>query len=193
MKMDIDTIVVIIVSLLFIILSGLTRRRKKKPDVKSNLQYKQTSGQWFKSKDLLNDTASMISNPFDRLEKMFNIPEQTDSQEGESLEVITEKEPEFTEAGPVKMTSSIEVPVENESQSLEVIVDEVAEYLKEKDISRSTVKPGKQYDEMDLNLQEKRAGGKLEQKQKTKIQLFANVDDIKKAVIYSEILNRKEY
>jgi len=182
MKMDVDSIVVIIVSILFLIISGLTKRRKNKPAVKSSLLSKQTSNQ-----------ITMINNPFDKLEKMFNIPEQTDSQEGESLEVGAEQEPGLTEVVTDNKARSQEVPLEQESQSLEVIVDEVAEYLKEKEISKTAVKTREQFDKMDLTQQEKRTGGNLEQKPKVKIPLFENIDDIKKAVIYSEILNRKEY
>jgi hypothetical protein len=186
MKMDVDSIVVIIVSILFLIISGLTKRRKKKP------------AQRVTGKGLLNQTVSMINNPlinnpFDNLEKMFNIPEQTDSQEGESLEVGAEQEPGLTEVVKDNEAKSQEMPLTQESQSLEVIVDEVEEYLKEKEISKTAIKTGKQFDEMDLTQQEKRTGDNLERKRKAKIPLFENVDDIKKAVIYSEILNRKEY
>jgi hypothetical protein len=198
MKMDVDSIVVIIVSILFLIISGLTKRRKKKPAVKSSLLSKQTSNQRVTGKGLLNQTVSMINNPlinnpFDKLEKMFNIPEQTDSQEGESLEVGAEQEPGLTEVVTDKKATSQEVSLKQEAQSLEVIVDEVEEYLKEKEISKTAIKTGKQFDEMDLTQQEKRTGDNLERKPKVKIPLFENVDDIKKAVIYSEILNRKEY
>jgi hypothetical protein len=198
MKMDVDSIVVIIVSILFLIISGLTKRRKKKPAVKSSLLSKQTSNQRVTGKGLLNQTVSMINNPlinnpFDNLEKMFNIPEQTDSQEGESLEVGAEQEPGLTEVVKDNEAKSQEMPLTQESQSLEVIVDEVEEYLKEKEISKTAIKTGKQFDEMDLTQQEKRTGDNLERKRKAKIPLFENVDDIKKAVIYSEILNRKEY
>ena len=198
MKMDVDSIVVIIVSILFLIISGLTKRRKKKPAVKSSLLSKQTSNQRVTGKGLLNQTVSMINNPlinnpFDKLEKMFNIPEQTDSQEGESLEVGAEQEPGLTEVVTDKKATSQEVSLKQEAQSLEVIVDEVAEYLKEKEISKTAIKTGKQFDEMDLTRQEKETGDNLERKRKAKISLFENVDDIKKAVIYSEILKRKEY
>ena len=198
MKMDVDSIVVIIVSILFLIISGLTKRRKKKPAVNSSLLSKQTSNQRITGKGLLNQTVSMINNPlinnpFDKLEKMFNIPEQTDSQEGESLEVGAEQEPGLTEVVTDKKATSQEVSLKQEAQSLEVIVDEVAEYLKEKEISKTAIKTGKQFDEMDLTRQEKETGDNLERKRKAKISLFENVDDIKKAVIYSEILKRKEY
>jgi hypothetical protein len=194
MKMDIDSIVVIIVSILFLIISGLAKRRKSKPAaIKSSLQSKQTSNQRFTGKGLLNDTVTMISDPFDRLEKMFNIPEQTYNQEIEFTEVTAEREPELTEVVTDTKARSQEIPVEKEYQSLEVIVDEVAEYLKDKDISKTAGEMGKQFDEMDLTRQEKRTDDKQERKPKVKISLFENFDDFKKAVIYSEILNRKEY
>ncbi len=193
MKVDIDSIVVVIVSLLFLVFSGLLRSRKKKPVMKSNLKYKPPSGQAFKGKDLLNDAVTMINDPFAKLEKMFNTPEQTYSQEGESLEEAAMKETGYTEVIPGKKAVSQEVPVKQESQSLEVIVDEVAEYLKEKEISKSALKTEKMFDDGDLTQQEKRIGSIQDQKKKAKIPLFENVDDIKKAVIYSEILNRMEY
>jgi hypothetical protein len=193
MKIDADSIVVIIVSILFLIISGLTKRRKKKPAVKSSLLSKQDSDQRFNGKGILNDTVAMINNPFDKLEKMFNISEQTYSQEGESPETGVENAPGLTEVVTDIKTGSQEAPLKPESQSLEVIVDEVAEYLKEKDISKSAVKIGEKSDEMDLTRQEQRTGSNLEVKPKVKIPLFENADDFKKAVIYSEILNRKEY
>ncbi len=193
MKVDIDSIVVVIVSLLFLVFSGLLRSRKKKPVMKSNLKYKPPSGQAFKGKDLLNEAVTMINDPFAKLEKMFNAPEQTYSQEGESLEEAAIKELGYTEVIPGKKEVSQEVPVKQESQSLEVIVDEVAEYLKEKEISKSAIKTEKMFDDGDLTQQGKRIGNIQDQKKKAKIPLFENVDDIKKAVIYSEILNRKEY
>lgn len=193
MKADLDSIVIIIVSLLFIILGGLSRRRKKKPVMKSNLQYRQPSGQGFKGKDFLSDAVTMINDPFAKLEKIFNNEEQAFIPEGESMESTTGIEQESSEIIPVKKSVSGEVPLENESQSLEEIVDEVSEYLKEKEISKSTIKTDQKLDEHDLTQQEEVARSMLYPKKKTRIPLFENVDDIKKAVIYSEILKRKDY
>jgi len=193
MKVDIDSIIVIIISLLFLVFGGLSRRKKNKPVVKSNLQYKQTSTPTPKGNDLLSEAVSMINDPFAKLEKMFNIPEPTYTAEGESLEEGVEQEPGFTEVIPDKKRESSELPAENESQSLEVIVDEVAEYLKEKEISKSAIKTERKFDEKDLTMQDKPTESGLELKKKAGIPLFKNVDDIKKAVIYSEILSRKQY
>lgn len=171
MKIDISSIVVIIVSLLFIILGGLSKRRKKTAPMKSNLT----------GKDFLKDTVSIMDNPFDKLEKMFQIPEPTYNPEGESLEVTDYK------------ASSLEVTSDKESQSLEVIVDEVAEYMKEKDKVKSGLKVGKSFDENDLTKQVSEIGSDSEEKSGNQLSLFKDFDDFKKAVIYSEILNRKEY
>jgi hypothetical protein len=192
MKADIDSIVVIIVSLLFIILGALTRSRKKRRTVQPNIQSRQNSKQPFKDKILLNEKATMISDPFDKLERMFNIYEQTDNQEDESPEFSEVKEEQYY-GEPADKARSLEVPVDSEPQSLEVIIDEETEYLREKEISKSAEKKERDFDEMDLTWQAKRTDIKPEDKPKTKIPLFENIDDIKKAVIYSEILNRREY
>jgi hypothetical protein len=192
MKADISSIVVIIVSLLFIILGGLSKRRKKSPAIKSNIQYKQASNQKLPGTEFLKDAVSMINDPFDKLEKMFKIPDPTYSQEGQSLEVDVEKEPGSLEITDSKPTS-LEVTTEKESQSLEVIVDEVAEYMKEKNKPKPDLKTMQRLDFKDLTMEDSRKIIGLEKKPSVQLSLFKDFDDFKKAVIYSEILNRKEY
>jgi hypothetical protein len=202
MKVDISSIVVIIVSLLFIILGGLSKRRKKSPSVKSNIQYKQAFNQTMTGKGFLKDAVTMINDPFDKLEKMFGIPEPVESQESESLEVEVDKEPRSLEVTDIKATSSevtdkkassLEVTTDKESQSLEVIVDEVAEYMKEKNKVKSRQRVGKSFDNKDLTKPEDGKVTGLKEKSSIQLLLFKDFDDFKKAVIYSEILNRKEY
>lgn len=193
MKAGIDSTVVIIVSILFLIVSGLSRRKKKKPSVRPNTQDQRIPSQGFAARDLLKDTVSVINDPFARLEKMLDIQEQSYQQEGESME--NTREPEY--ASLEDMTGDIkgysEVPVEKESQSLEVIVDEVADFVKEKKLPKSTLRDDQAYDEHDLTYQAKGTITDTGEKPKLKIPIFADVDDLKKAVIYSEILARKEY
>jgi hypothetical protein len=191
MKADFSSIIVIIVSLLFIILGGLSKRRKKSPTIKSNIQYKQAANQKLPGREFLKDAVTMINNPFDKLEKMFRVPEPTYSQDGESLEV-TESQATSLEVTDKKATS-LEVTTGKESQSLEVIVDEVAEYMKEKNKAKSRLTFGKSFEGNDLTLQESKKVNGLEKKSSIQLSLFKDFDDFKKAVIYSEILNRKEY
>lgn len=193
MKVNPDSLVVVIITLLFFVIAGLSRLRKKKPVIKSNRQFNQPSVPGFKGRDLLSDAATMMNDPFARLEKIFNIPEETETEEGESLELIKGMEQGSAETSAGKKTILEEIPAEKEAKSLEVIVDEVAEYLKEKEIERSGIKPENKFDEQDLTRQGKSGTRIQDQKKKSKIPLFENVDEIKKALIYSEILKRKEY
>lgn len=192
MKADISSIIVIIVSLLFIVLGGVSKRRKKSLSVKSNFQFKQPSNQTMTGKDFLKDAVSMINDPFDKLEKMFGVPEPTGSQESESIEVEADNEPRSLEVTDIKATS-LEVTTEKESQSLEVIVDEVAEYMKEKNKPKPDLKTMQRVDFKDLTMEDSRKIIGLEKKSSVQLSLFKDFDDFKKAVIYSEILNRKEY
>jgi len=191
MKADISSIVIIIISLLFIVLGGLSKRRKKGSTIKSNIPYRQVSNQTLPGKEFFKDAVSMINDPFDKLEKMFQIPEPTYSQEGESLE-ITDSKPTSLEVTDKKATS-LEVTTDKESQSLEVIIDEVAEYEKEKNKVKPRLKFGKSFDDKDLTQLEGRKITGKEDKSKIPLSLFKDFDDFKKAVIYSEILNRREF
>jgi hypothetical protein len=192
MKVNPDSIVFIIISLLILFISGLSKRRKKKPVMKSNLQFKQPITPGYKGKDLF-DAVRMINDPLDKLEKMFSTPQETDMQEGTSLEVVKDVEQGPAEVSTFKKTVLEEVPTGKEAQSLEVIVDEVAEYLKEKEIEKSAIKSERKFDDLDLTKQGSTGSIGSDQKKRNKIPLFENVDEIKKALIYSEILKRKEY
>jgi hypothetical protein len=193
MKADVDSIVVIILTLLFLVITGLSRRRGKKPAMRSGMQYGKPAGQEPRARDLLSDAVSMINDPFAKLEKIFNVPEQPVSQEAQSLEEIPVSGQVSYEPVAPPVAVSAEVTTGKESQSLEVIVDEVAEYMKEKEIEKSAVKTEKKIDEFDITMQEKQAFSVRDQKKKAGISLFENFDDFKKAIIYSEILKRKEY
>ncbi len=193
MKVDLDSLVVIIITLFFLVITGLSRRRKKKPVIKSNLQFKQPSATGFKGKDLLSDAVTMMNDPFAKLEKIFNTSEETQIQEDESLELINDTEQGSAETAAVENTIIEEVPAEKEAKSLELIVDEVAEYLKEKDSEKSAIKTKTKFEDPDLTKHGKPDTGMMDQKNKPKIPLFENADEIKKAFIYSEILKRKEY
>jgi hypothetical protein len=193
MKGNLDSLVVIIVTLLFLVITGLSKRRKKKPVLNSNLQFKQQSARGFKGKDLFSDAVTMINDPFSKLEKIFNIPEETQIQEGESLEVTNGMELGSAETTTGNKTILEEIPIEKEAKSLEVIVDEVQEYLKNKEIQKSGIKAENKFDEQDLTKLGKPDSRIQDQKKKPKIPLFENADELKKALIYSEILKRKEY
>jgi hypothetical protein len=200
MKIDISTIVVILFTLLFIFLGGLSKRRKKVPAAGSKIKFKQPFSPGQNNTDFLKDAVTMMNDPLARLEKMFKIPEEEYVQEGESLEFETVNEPSSLEVTDIKATSlevtdskksSLEAISDKESQSLEVIVDEVAEYLKEKD--KSVSKPAVQPDEMDLTYRQTGKTHLPGKKVHVPLVLFKNFDDFKKAVIYSEIMNRKEF
>lgn len=202
MKIDFSTIVVILFTLLFIILGGISKRRKKSTARTTKVPYKQPFIPEKETGEFLKDAVTMINDPFAKLDKMFNISEQMYHQEGESLEAETGREPgslEVTDIEPtsLEMTesgkSSLEEISGKESQSLEIIVDEVAEYMKEKDKQESGLRAVKPYDYGDLTGKLTRKAGISEEKIQVPLELFKDFDDFKKAIIYSEILNRKEF
>jgi len=192
MKADADSIVVIVLTLLFLVITGLSKRRKRKPGMKSNLQYGKSAGQDFKGKDLLSDAVTMINDPFAKLEQIFNVPEQSAGQEVQSLEEMPVMEQVSSEPTTPSKAISPEVNVAKEPP-LEVIVDEVSEYLKQKEIGKISTITDKKFDDQDLTKQVKPDYSILDQKKRSTIPLFENVDDLKKAIIYAEILGRKDF
>jgi hypothetical protein len=113
--------------------------------------------------------------------------------EGESPEAISVVEQGSSEMTTGNESLSGKVAAEEEAQSLEVIVDEVSEYLKDKEIEKSALQAEKKFDDLDLTSQKITDSTMQGQKKRAKIPLFKNVNEIKRAVIYSEILNRKEF
>jgi hypothetical protein len=92
-----------------------------------------------------------------------------------------------------KLFAQTESIPSREAVSLEELIDEETEYLKEQEAARKkepkeqailkevlTKQPAEDQEEKGI----KKAG---------KLALFENADELKRAVIYSEILNRKEY
>ena len=193
MKADLDSIVVIILTLVFLVITGLSKRRRKKPVMKSTVQYKQPYDQGLQGRDLLSDAVTIINDPFAKLEKIFNIPEQPVGQETPSLEEIPVEEHKSSEIITPAEAVSQEIPTAKAPQSGEVIFDEAADYLWEKEIGNSAIRADIKFDDKDLTKQGAGPISAQDQKKKTRIPVFENVDEIKKAVIYSEILNRRDF
>ncbi|KPK88078.1 MAG: hypothetical protein AMS27_00570 [Bacteroides sp. SM23_62_1] len=158
MKIDIDTIFYIVISILILIVTGLSRRKKKGtiPGQGSQNIPGQVPG---RSPDVTSSSAEeSISDPFERLEKLFLQPE------------------------------TVPTP---ESVTLEEIVDEEEAYFMEKEAS-SKAEPEKQKIPDKAKEQEIKPP-RDEDKQYPDLNLFKDIDELKRAVIYAEILNRKEF
>ena len=78
-----------------------------------------------------------------------------------------------------------------EAVSLEELVDEETEYLKEKENASQTSPVEQQIHTKDLNQESIQLLDK--DIQDLKLDLFPDADELKKAIIYAEILKRKEY
>jgi hypothetical protein len=77
--------------------------------------------------------------------------------------------------------------------SLEEIVDEETEYLEEKEAASKGKPPGEEILKEDLTKQSLQMEEEIRIRRMGKLKLFENVCELRKAVIYAEILNRKEY
>jgi len=77
--------------------------------------------------------------------------------------------------------------------SLEEIVDEETEYLEEKEAASKAKPPGEEILKEDYTKQSLQMEEEIEERMNKTLKLFENIDELKKAVIYAEILNRKEY
>jgi len=160
MKIDIDTIFYIIISIIILALTGLTRRKKKTAIPKPVLDSMREQRSELSREEGSNDNGDIISDPFDRLEKLFAEPEP-DS-----------------------------VP---QAVSLEEIIDEETEYMKEKEAASNATPPEKEITKEDLSQKSFQTQDEDKVKKIRKLKLFGNVDEFKKAVIYTEIMNRKQY
>jgi len=77
--------------------------------------------------------------------------------------------------------------------SLEEIADEEEEYLEGKKAASKGKPPGEEILKEDLTTQSIQTEEESKVRKVQKLKLFENVDELKKAIIYAEILNRKEY
>jgi hypothetical protein len=77
--------------------------------------------------------------------------------------------------------------------SLEEIADEEIEYPEEKETASEDKPPGEEILNEDLTKQSMQMEEEIRIRRMKKLKLFENVCELRKAVIYAEILNRKEY
>jgi hypothetical protein len=158
MKIDASSIFYIVISILILVVTGLSRRKKKPIVPKPGLQNMQGQAPGVSPDAATSGREDRISDPFERLERMFIQPE---------------------------------ADTYSEAVSLEELVNEETEYLKEKEAASETAQveqeiPKEPSPQELIPSQEK-------EKKYQKLDLFKCVNDLKKAVIYAEILNRKEY
>ena len=158
MKIDIDTIFYIVISILILLITGLTRRKKKATVPKTGLQNMENQDSGVSSDKVKAGMEDRLTDPFERLEKLFLQPEPVPAPEAVSLEEIVDEETEYyKEKEAASQAPPVEQPIYSEDSTKELT------QLQDKDI------------------------------QDLKLDLFKDVDELKKAVIYAEILKRKEY
>jgi len=136
MKTDVSSIFYIVISILILVVTGLSRRKKKPIVPKPGLQNMQGQAPGVPPDAATSGRENRISDPFERLERMFIQPE---------ADIYSEA------------VSQVEQEIPKEPLTQESCQSQEKE---------------KQYQKLDL---------------------FKCVNDLKKAVIYAEILNRKEY
>ncbi len=167
MKVDFNTILYIVITIVILVVSGLGSRKKKK------LQQQQISDPGGSEADSFESTEGQAGNGnFTEAQKRSMPDWQQSSSPFERLGRILQGEiPEYESM---------------EGESLETTVDEEEQILEEIRQSRqedqAETKPEKPEEEIIKT--EKQPGKGIPE-------LFVNVDEVKKAVIYSEILNRK--
>ncbi len=169
MRLDVDTIIYIIISIAILVLSGLGGARKRRAQ---NLRA--PAGGSREGTGQVPGRDASVSQPgmdaFDRLERMFT-GEMAYEDAGEDRDETTSEE---------KETGEEEKPAAEEVRA-EELPEEGGSTLKSSEIKETGFDSGQQTvpdtgdDERGLSVDE----------------LFRNVKDVKKAVIYSEIFNRK--
>jgi hypothetical protein len=174
MKVDFDSILYIVITLVIIVISALGSRRKKRlqktqapaPPGTDSVEpvEKKTS-----FTDLIKEASQAVSP--DTYEASKTDPQQKIANPLERLE-------QFLTGQEARYASS-------EGESLETIVDEEEQILEEIQADSEEEQYEDIKHEPDTNVIIKADSEKIP------LDLFTDVDEIKKAVIYSEILNRK--
>ena len=174
MKLDFDTILYIVITLAILVISALGSRRKKRLQKTQSPAPPGTDSSEPLEKetpflDLIKKSAQAVSE--DPYQETRRGPQQQITNPLERLEqFLTGQEPQY---------------VSTEGESLETIVDEEEQILQE--INEDSKEENNKIDEQipDNGLIKKA------RPEKNPLGLFDNVSEIKKAVIYSEILKRK--
>lgn len=179
MKMDIDTILYIVITLAILVFSGLSGRKKKRAQMmEAEAKASGEQEEDFYKEDYNEDQAAepAPSNIFETL-KSTGSDLAHSSNPFERLEQILSGQP------PVITSMEGE---SMEGESMETLVDEEEQILA--DIRRREESEPSRAPEIEpeTDIPETNAEGS-----KGILKLFGNVDEIKKAVIYNEIFNRK--
>ena len=168
MKLDLDSILYIVIMIVVLVISGLGSRRKKK------LQQEQAGAIQEDDTDVFNpiETGVTGSRPVEPIQaRAATSTQKVQSPLNRLEEFITGQFPE---------------QISMEGESLETTVDEEEMILEEIRKSREEVGPV---------VQERKQDKKEEELPESEVQplppLFENVEEIKKAIIYSEIMTRK--
>ncbi len=180
MKLDFDSILYIVITIVILVIGALGSRRKKRfqeaQAASAQGSDKDTSGtDQTGSEEETYKRPAQTADPLSRLEQFLTgqMPEAY-SMEGESLETLEDEEEKILED---IQKSRLEKEEESEEKSQELSVEEP--YRIPDEIQAGAIIPGEEGLEYDRKTR------------KTLPDLFANTDEIKKAVIYNEILNRK--
>ena len=182
MKADVDSILYIAITIAILVISAISGRKKKRAKQMQATATQQKEEDIFDPVDSESDTyyqpdplraettstSQNVQNPFDRLEQF-----------------ITGQFPQ-TQSVKESPQSAMEETVSMEGETLETVVDEeeviMEEIRKSRENGYKTIREDKPSEkEYEIGLSAK----------KNPLGLFENTDEIKKAIIYNEILKRK--
>ncbi len=175
MKTDLNSYLYIIITIVILIITALGRKKKKpaqqvtgqqagQPDTETGEQ-----GQFYPNEQ--DAMEKVVSDPFKRLQQMFE-PEET-------AFIVEEEEPEMTQ---VKMDADAE------ARRVKQMKEEKLQRRRE-DQQAEMAEAFRLHTDGDLT-------NSLKSEESDRIsvfKLFDDPEDIKKAIIYSEIINRRDY
>jgi hypothetical protein len=186
MKIDIDSILYIVITIAILAISGLGSRRRKKAEMEARAAAAKAAAAGSGSEDIEAkveypdedtypetgpETGQKYSNPFERLEQLL-----------EDGDVFSRQAPARE---PAAGKSSGPRVVSLEGESLEKTSDEEEEILSEIENRKTEVKrPGLASVKGKIREDDEKADI-------ASLSLFEGMDDVKKAIIYSEILSRR--
>jgi len=177
MKMDIDSILYIVITLAILVFSGLSGRRKKRAQMmEAEAQAAERDDSFTEEYDEDQEVDTVPSNFYETLKSTGSSIAQSSNPFERLEQLLGAQSPIITSSEGESM----------EGESMETVVDEEEQILA--DIRRrQEAEPSRAPEvEPETDIPESTA-----EESKGFLKLFGNVDEIKKAVIYSEILNRK--
>ncbi len=191
MKMDTDSILYIVITLVILVISGLSSKRKKKAQMEAQAaearkrddEFEGDEEEYYEPEAYEEEPEPAPMNIFETLKSASSTVTRQSSNPFEKLEQFMGGQNPFSVNQDPRVQGM-------EGESLEDTIDEEEQILedirkrRENEPTSPIEKEPVDEPENDYTLSEDR-------KKEDILELFGNVNEIKKAVIYSEILNRK--